>query len=72
MGKQDAIFCFLDGLQGLTKMELKRPRVQDLAYAIVDAKSLIKFKKESTKRIGEKTHNDGDNDKERGDSPKKD
>jgi len=33
-GEQDALFCFLDGLCGWSKMELERRRVQDLASAI--------------------------------------
>jgi len=49
MGEQDTLFYFLDGLCGWTKLELERRRVQDLAFAIVAAESLVEFKREYSK-----------------------
>jgi len=49
MGEHDALFFFLDGLQGRANIELKRGRVQDLTKVIVAAKSLMEFKRKSSK-----------------------
>jgi len=59
MGEQDTLFCFLDGLCGWAKMELKRQGVQDLASAIVDAELLIEFKRNSSKGQGKKNGGSG-------------
>ena len=53
-------------------MELKRRGVQDLASAIVVAESLIKFKRESSKGRGKKTHEGSDSEGDRENSPKRD
>ena len=45
MEEYDALLCFLDGLQELHKMELRRLGVQDLASTIVVVESLIEFKR---------------------------
>ena len=47
MEEQNALFCFLNGLQGWAKMELKRHKMQELASAIASVESLIEFKRES-------------------------
>ena len=67
VGKHGELFCFLDGLEGWAKMGLKRCGVQDLAFAIATAESLIEFKKESFKGQSKKTSGSG---KGRGDRDK--
>jgi len=56
-GRARCTFCFLDGLRGWAKIELKRHAVQDLASAVVTVESLIEFKRESSKLWGKKTYN---------------
>jgi len=72
MREQDAVFCFLDGLCGWAKMKLKRRGVQDLAFTIAAAESLIKFKRESSEGKGKKTHEGSDSEGNRDNSPKRD
>jgi len=72
MGEQDALFCFLDGLCGWTKMELERRGVQDLASAIVAAESLIEFKRDSSKGQSKKVRGNGKGAGEQEKIPKKD
>jgi len=59
MGEQDALFFFLDGLCGWAKMELKRCGVQDIVSVITVAKTLVEFKRESSKAQNKKTSNNG-------------
>ena len=49
MGKQDALFCFLDGLRGWARIELERCGVQELASTIAAVESLIELKRDSSK-----------------------
>jgi len=53
-------------------MELKRQWVQDLASTTAAAKSLTKFKREISKLLGKKTHDDRDNDGDKEKSPRLD
>lgn len=59
MGEQDALFCFMDGLCSWAKMELKTRGVQDLAFAIAAAESLLEFKRDSSKSQGKKPQHGG-------------
>ena len=72
MGKQDALFFFLDGLRDWAKMELERRGVQGLASTIAVAESLIEFKRESSKGRGKKNHGGSNSEGDRDNSPKRD
>jgi len=71
IGEQDALFCFLDGLQGWARMELERRGVQDLASTIAAAESLIELKRDSSKGQSKKANEDSDSEGDRDRSPKR-
>lgn len=72
MSEKAALFIFLDGLCDWTKTELKRQRVQDLAFTVAAAKSLVEYKKESSTGPVKKSTHSGKGGGEHDHAPKKD
>ena len=62
MGEEDALFAFLDGLSGCAKAGLGRRGVQDLASTVFAVESLTEYKRDSSKGLGKKNHDDSDSD----------
>jgi len=49
IGEHDALFCFLNGLEGQAQMELKKHGLKNSASIIATSESLIEFKREFSK-----------------------